>query len=596
MGIGSRLVRDPAAGASHPEGVAGGRWGPDPAGEEVARLERRLRLLADHLPDMIFRYEYVPVRRFDYVSPASTSISGYTPEEHYADPDLIFSIIHPDDREMVMAGVADPQDDSAEPMLLRWLHKDGSVVVTEQRYRLERDDTGAVIAIEGVVRDVTERLRRQLELEHEAHHDPVTGLANTRMLWTELARHLGVHEADCVIAVVRLDRLAIIRDLVGWQVAEGMVRAAAERLRQVTSAGCLVTKGDADELFWIACPDTGLDEAEELLQRVHDAFREPLVADGREVYVTTTAGARLVPAGADEDVETVLNDADAALRAVRGRGVRGSTRWFDARLHELATERLELEHDLRNAVIDGEITVSFQPQVDLAGGRLTGFEALARWDRRGHGQVSPALFIAMAEESGLIADLGDHVLFVATRQFARWRSKGLVTDQRVSVNVSRRQLGLPDLADSVLEIIGAAGLAPDGLTIEVTETAVMDAGADAALQLGRLADAGVRVSLDDFGTGHSALGALRELPLDELKIDRAFVRDLADDPAATAICTAMIALADGLDLELVAEGVETEFQARRLHALGCPVGQGFLFSPAVTPEELVPILEAGHIG
>jgi PAS domain S-box-containing protein/diguanylate cyclase (GGDEF)-like protein len=575
--------------------VSGGRWGPEPAEDEVARLERRLRLLADHLPDMIFRYEYVPVRRFDYVSPACTSIAGYTPEEHYADPDLIFSIVHPDDREVVEAGLADPRDEAGDPVLLRWLHKDGGVVVTEQRYRLERDGSGTVIAIEGVVRDVTDRLRRQMELEHEAHHDPVTGLANTRMLWTELARHLGSHDSDCVIAVVRLDRLAIIRDLVGWQVAEAMVRSAAQRLHDVTSAGCLVAKGDADELFWIACPDTGRDEADELLQRVHDAFREPLAADGRQVYVTTTAGARLVPAGASEEVETVLNDADAALRAVRGRGVRGSTRWFDGRLHELATERLELEHDLRNAVADGEIAVAFQPQVDLATGRLVGFEALARWVRRGHGPVSPALFIAMAEESGLIADLGDHVLYVASRQFARWRSRGLVTDQRVSVNVSRRQLGLPDLADSVLEITGAAGLDPDGLTIEVTETAVMEAGTDAAVQLGRLADAGVRVSLDDFGTGHSSLGALRGLPIDELKIDRAFVEDLADDPAATAICAAMIALADGLGLELVAEGVETKFQARRLHELGCPVGQGHLFSPAVAPDELVPLLQAGHI-
>jgi PAS domain S-box-containing protein/diguanylate cyclase (GGDEF)-like protein len=588
-------VRDPAAGGNHPDGVSGGRWGPEPAEDEVARLERRLRLLADHLPDMIFRYEYVPVRRFDYVSPACTSIAGYTPEEHYADPDLIFSIVHPDDREVVEAGLADPRDEAGDPVLLRWLHKDGGVVVTEQRYRLERDGSGTVIAIEGVVRDVTDRLRRQMELEHEAHHDPVTGLANTRMLWTELARHLGSHDSDCVIAVVRLDRLAIIRDLVGWQVAEAMVRSAAQRLHDVTSAGCLVAKGDADELFWIACPDTGRDEADELLQRVHDAFREPLAADGRQVYVTTTAGARLVPAGASEEVESVLNDADAALRAVRGRGVRGSTRWFDGRLHELATERLELEHDLRNAVADGEIAVAFQPQVDLATGRLVGFEALARWVRRGHGPVSPALFIAMAEESGLIADLGDHVLYVASRQFARWRSRGLVTDQRVSVNVSRRQLGLPDLADSVLEITGAAGLDPDGLTIEVTETAVMEAGTDAAVQLGRLADAGVRVSLDDFGTGHSSLGALRGLPIDELKIDRAFVEDLADDPAATAICAAMIALADGLGLELVAEGVETKFQARRLHELGCPVGQGHLFSPAVAPDELVPLLQAGHI-
>jgi PAS domain S-box-containing protein/diguanylate cyclase (GGDEF)-like protein len=560
-----------------------------PDDPQVARLERRLRMLAEHLPDMIFRYEFLPEPRFDYVSPASTSISGYTPEEHYEDPGLILDLIHPDDRELVATGMADPKEDAGEPIVLRWLCKDGSVVVTEQRYRLEHDDEGRIVAIEGVVRDVTARLRRQTELEYEATHDPVTGLANIRLLEEELDRHLHGDHDDCVVAVLRLDRFAIIRDLVGRSVAEAMMRDAGERLQLAAPAGGLVAKG-IDDLFWVVFPEVGRRAGEGLLQTVHDAFRDPVTGEGREVYLTVSAGVRLVEGGSSATVESVLNDADTALRAVRGRGVRGTSRWFDPQLHQDATERLELEHDLRVAVGDGDVAVVYQPQYEMATGRIVGFEALARWDRPGHGPVSPALFIAVAEESGLIADLGDHVLFTAARQFARWRAMGLVDRQRVSVNVSRRQLGLPDLADSVAEIIAAAGLPPEGLTIEVTETAVMEAGDVAAAQLAILVESGVRISLDDFGTGHSALGSLRDLPVHELKIDRAFIANMVHSRSDHAICAAMVALGQGLGLDLVAEGVETVEQATQLRELGCPVGQGYLFSYPLTPTDLATLL------
>jgi len=590
-------VRDPVEGFSPGEDDAwrakDARRADDAATAEgeLERLERRLALLAEHLPDMIFRFEFLPEPRFDYVSPASTAIAGYTPEEHYADPALITDVVHPDDREVLVTGMQHPQDDEGEPLLLRWMHKDGSIVVTEQRYRLEHDADGRTVAIEGVVRDVTGRLKRQVELEHEATHDPLTGLANMRLLEDQLDRHLAGVWGSFVVAVLRLDRFAIVRDLVGRSEAEAMVLEVADRLRSVAPAGGLVAKG-LDDLFWIVLAEADRDQGDAVLGLVVDAFRDPVAGEGREVYVTVSTGARLVEAGADVTVEEILNDADTALRAIRGRGVRGSIRWFDRQLQQNATARLQFEQDLRSAVRDGDISVVYQPQVEMETRRILGFEALARWDRPGHGPVSPQLFIDVAEESGLIADLGEHVLFTAARQFSRWRSAGLIDHQRVSVNVSRRQLGQPDLAESMLEIIAATGLPGGGLTIEVTETAVIEAGELAAAQLAELVAAGVRVSLDDFGTGQSSLSALRDLPVHELKIDRAFVNDVVDSKADRAICSAVIALGRGLGLDLVAEGIETEEQAALLRQLGCPVAQGWLFGKPVTAPEVPALLDA----
>ena len=253
---------------------------------------------------------------------------------------------------------------------------------------------------------------------------------------------------------------------------------------------------------------------------------------------------------------------------------------------------MELDNDLRRAVLDGEITIAYQPQVDLATGQVIALEALARWTRPGHGPVSPAEFIAVAEETGLIANLGDHVLFAAARQAARWRASGVLGSERVGVNVSRRQLGMPDLATWILEVLGAVGLPPEGLTVEVTETAVMDAGGGAAEQLAILADAGVRISIDDFGSGYSSLTALRSLPVHEMKIDRAFVSGADDDLADPVICQVVVSLAEGLGLELVAEGVETDAQRRALGELGCTVGQGFLYGQPLAAAEVPAALAA----
>ncbi|HEY6533608.1 MAG TPA: EAL domain-containing protein, partial [Acidimicrobiales bacterium] len=529
--------------------------------------------------------ELRPAPHAVYVSPSAEAVCGYSPSEVYADGGLLLGIIHPDDADEVGARIM--AGSSAQPLLFRWIHKQGHVIFVELRHRLEYDAEGEPSAVEGFARDVTDRVRAENAVDYAARRDVRTGLANHRVLEEELARLLapGERTSPIVVVVIQLDRFASVTELVGREAADGLLRVTGERLVHATSEHVVVAKG-RDDQFWLVAPALDRDDGDALLRRVAAVFHQPFVVDDRELYLTVSAGARLVAAGYDGTVEHVLADADAALRTAVPSGLRVTARWFDPAFHVDATSRLELDNDLRRAVHDGEITVAYQPQVDMATGRIVALEALARWDRPGHGPVSPAEFIAVAEETGLIANLGDHVLFAAARQVARWRATGVMTDQRVAINVSRRQLGIQDLATWILEVLGAVGLPADVLTIEVTETAVMDAGERAGAELQALADAGVRVSIDDFGTGYSSLTALRSLPVHEVKVDREFVSGVGDGLSSEAICRAVVSLAEGLGLELVAEGVETRNQADSLVALGCKIGQGYLFGHPLTPDEV----------
>ncbi len=540
---------------------------------------------------MIFRYELVPERRYAYVSPACTAISGYTPEEHYGNPELLHEIVHPEDR-AILADTLVPRAHGEQAVTLRWLHKDGWVVHVEQTFHLEQASEDDVVAIEGVVRNVTERTRERQLLEYEARRDPVTLLASAHLLEERLATQLTDPDRPTMVVVaVRLQRFTTIADHVGTAEARSLLRAAGARLVGALPDGVMVA-GTGSGLFWLLVVEQTPGESNRYVESVAGAFDEPLVsADGHDTYLEVSVGARRVEPAEDCTVDTVLGDTTAALRTLAGGDVRASARWFDPALRKAIAERLDLEHDLREAVRAGEIGVAYQPQVDMRTGFILGFEALARWNRHGFGPVGPDVFAAVAEDIGLIADLDDHVLFAAARQLARWRAAGLVSDQRVSVNLSRRQLGLPDLAVSLLEITAAVNLPPEGFTVEVTETGVTDAGDRAGEQLHHLAERGVRISIDDFGTGYSSLSALRELPVHELKVDRSFVSGLSQDSVDGAICSAVVGLARGLGLDLVAEGVETRRQADALIELGCPVGQGYLFGRPV-PAEAVPALIA----
>lgn len=588
------MAAEPAAPWANGAGGSSGGPGEDRA-EALPRTtdpDEIVRILTANITDIVFRVELVPEVRATYVSPAATAVCGYTPRELCAEPSFFALLVHPDDHGRVrdwISGDSDPQG----PVVARWIHKHGHLLHVEHRLRRERDSSGTVVALEGVARDVTDRVRMENELEYATHRDTTTGLASHRAFEEAVAAHLAGADRDAtsVVLVVQIDRFPAITELVGRDAADRLLRAAGERLVHATSPEVLVAKG-RDDQFWILHPRADRSAAEAVLRHITAAFHQPFVTDGRELYLTLSAGATMVSPADAPPVGQVLTDADAALRTAPPSGLRLNVRWFEPWVHVRSASRLELDNDLRRAVDDGEITVAYQPQLDLASGRVVGLEALARWDRPGHGPVSPAEFIAVAEETGLIANLGDHVLFAAARQAARWRAAGVLTDQRLSVNMSRRQLGMPDLAAWVLEVVGAVGLPPVGLTIEVTETAVMDAGDRAAAQLQALSDAGVRISVDDFGTGYSSLTALRSLPVHEMKIDREFVSGLGSDLGDTVICRAVISLAEGFGLQLVAEGVETTAQARTLLELGCTVGQGYLFSEPLSAAEIPDLLVA----
>jgi predicted signal transduction protein with EAL and GGDEF domain len=319
-----------------------------------------------------------------------------------------------------------------------------------------------------------------------------------------------------------------------------------------------------------------------IARRLHAAFEQPFDIAGQQRHVRASIGCRV--ATASGEAEALLRDADVAMYQAKDKG-RNRVELYSEETRKRIVRRLDVEQELRLAVEAGELAVHFQPQVDLLTGRVAGVEALARWTHPRLGPVSPAEFVSVAEESGLIGRLGSFVLEETCRQVAAWRRHGL--GLAATVNVSVHQLSDPGFADSVARAIGAAGLEPSCICLELTESALMGAGEEPRQALASLKGLGVYVAIDDFGTGFSSLAALKRLPVEVVKVDRSFVDGLGTDPEDSAIVASVLSLAHAMGLHVIAEGVETPLQASELVALGCTVAQGFLWSPAVPAGQVV---------
>jgi diguanylate cyclase (GGDEF)-like protein len=457
-------------------------------------------------------------------------------------------------------------------------------------------DLDFLLTISYVLTGAIEGRRAEERIRHDALHDGLTGLPNRALLLEHLRHALARTERDgrrIALFFLDVDHLKVLNDSLGHHAGDEMLRAVGPRLRGILRAADTVARFGGDEFAVLVEDVEDETDALKLAARVVGAFEEPFDVAGEPRSGSVSVGVVVSDPAAPRGPDELLSDADAAMYRAKERG-RGRYEAFDAGLRARITARLQVEADLRRALQgEGRLWVAYQPFYELPERRIAGVEALVRWDHPRRGPVGPADFIPVAEDSGLIVELGERVLRAACLQVARWQAETPARDLRLSVNISARQMALSSLLASVKGALDESGLPAASLGLEITEGLLLEPTPATAEALEALQALGVRLMLDDFGTGYSSLGYLRRYPLDVLKIDRTFVNDLGHDGDGDAgIVEAIVGMAKALGMRVIPEGVETAGQLARLTALGCDFAQGFLLSRPLPAEELERLLRA----
>ncbi|NMG31617.1 bifunctional diguanylate cyclase/phosphodiesterase [Aromatoleum evansii] len=461
------------------------------------------------------------------------------------------------------------------------------------------DAEGGFVGIVESEKDITDRriaeirlLQNQERLDHLAHHDTLTGLPNRLLFQERFDEKLGhAHRENATLALLflDLDRFKNVNDTFGHAIGDRLLEAVTHRLRQCMRLSDTVARLGGDEFAIILEPVPDLDAVSHVARKINDVLSQVFDIEGHELYVGTSVGISLFPVDG-HDVETLCRNADAAMYLAKQEG-RGTFRYFTADMNESARRRLDLEVRLRHALERGELELHFQPQLALEHGVIRGTEAQPRWHVDGVGLLAPAEFIPVAEESGLILPIGEWVMETACRQAVAWQALA-GAPLRVAVNLSARQFRQQKLVHMVRDILARTGLAPGLLDLELTESILLSDVESAIALMHELRALGVNLSLDDFGTGYSSLSYLNQFPIQHLKVAQEFVRHLPQDRRSRAIAEAVVLLAHSLDIEVVAEGVETEAQFDYFRRLGCAYIQGDYFSRPLPAREFEDLLRA----
>ncbi len=436
--------------------------------------------------------------------------------------------------------------------------------------------------------DITERKRAEARLAFMAQHDGLTGLPNRNVLrqhMDEMLVHTRRSAEKAALLMLGIDNFKTVNDTLGHGIGDKLLRAVAKRLRSTLREEDMVARLNSDEFAIVQSGLARPEDAVLLARRLLEAIGDPYLLEGQSVVVGASIGIAMAPSDGDES-EKLLKHAAMALSRAKNDS-RGTFSFFEPEMDARAQSRRKIEIDLREAIQHDMLRPYYQPLVDLATGRISGFEALVRWPHPEHGMISPAEFIPVAEETGLINALGGQMLHRACMDAAQWPD-----DVRVAVNLSPLQFRAGNLLSVVMEALKRSGLPARRLELEITETLLLEKSSLVLATLHALRALGVRISMDDFGTGYSSLSYLRSFPFDKIKIDRSFVRDLGTNREAQAIVRAIISLGVGLGVTITAEGVETEAELSCLRAEGCHEGQGFLFSRARPNDEIIVLLTA----
>lgn len=541
---------------------------------QVRESQSRYRAVVDNVKEVIYQTDARGC--WTLLNPAWTTITGWRINTSIGAPAVNF--VHQDDRKIYQAAFNQVLSGSAIEMEheFRLLTHDGSIRWVEAYARILVSPEGVVIGSSGTLSDVTERKRAEAAINQLAYYDSLTQLPNRVLFHRRLSEALSQaqqHEQEVALLFLDLDRFKVINDTLGHHVGDLLLQNVALRLKRCIRSQDMVARMGGDEFTVILPNIAGPAAASEVAQRIICELATPFVLEGHELVTTPSIGISIYP-GDGLDVDTLLKRADIAMYRAKDHA-RNSYQFFAPTMHPMALEQLELEQQLRRALDRQEFVVFYQPRLQLHTGRVTGMEALVRWQHPQRGLVGPGEFIPLAEESGLIVSLGDWVLRTACAQAKLWQTHGF-PPLRIAVNLSARQLHQPDVVERVVQALADTGLEPHYLELEITESTAIQHFEHTIEVLRAVKAMGVHVSLDDFGTGYSSLSYLKQFPLDTLKLDQSFVRNLLTNPQDAAIAEAVIALAHNLNLSVTAEGVETEAQRSFLQARHCDEVQGYL--------------------
>ncbi len=555
--------------------------------QALAEAELRYRDLFNGVP--VGLYQTRPDGQIIDANPALLQVLGYSSLAALCELNVRDLCVHPEGFELLQHALFN-HGGKVRGFLAQLRRHDGSIIWTESCTRIVHDAQGRVLYHEGALQDVTERRSVDERMHYLAHHDDLTGLPNRVMFKHRLEQAIAESARRgtlMALLLLDMDRFKAINDTLGHAVGDDLLKIIAERLTRCVREIDTVSRLAGDE-FALILPDlTQVEDAARVAQKILDTFAPPFQAGSHELFMSASIGIALYPVDGG-NLDTLLRNVDIAMYHAKEHG-RNTYQFYSTEMNVKAFERLSMENALRHALERDELSLHYQPQLDLRTGDITAVEALLRWQHPELGMISPLQFIPIAEETGMIAPIGEWVLRTACAQNKAWQDAGLPA-LRVAVNLSACQLRQANFVQVIERVLRDTGLAPRYLELELTESMLMHNTESAIATLTALNAMGIDISIDDFGTGYSSLAYLKRLPINALKIDKSFVSDIPGDLDDAAIASTIIVMAHHLGIRVIAEGVETQEQKDFLMTHACNAMQGYLFSHPVMVGNIPPLL------
>ena len=561
---------------------------------KLSDSEKLHRYIVEHSPDMIYMLD--EQGRFTYLNDRTQDLLGYDTESLIGTP--IAELVHHDDLNGIDELVHTDSSEDFVSKVLRLKTADGLVrffdfelspVLLNSTNGIATQGLNGVF---GVARDITARVKAEETISHQAYHDLLTNLPNRGLFEDRINMVIAQakrNEQKFSLMFLDLDRFKLINDTFGHTLGDLMLQAIARRLQSCIRKGDTLARFGGDEFTLLLPLIHGERDAILIAEKIRYALKKPFIIEGHELYTSVSIGIALYP-GDGTNLRELIAHADTAMYAIKQRGKDGY-QLYQSELDNSSDNRIVLEHDLRKAIDGNEFTLQYQPQVDLVTGKMSGLEALIRWDHPQQGRIMPMEFIDIAEQSGMVVPIGEWVIEKAIQDWVAWKEQG-VHVSRVAVNISSLQISQPSFADDVIELLANYSMPSEFLELEITESLLMTDTSNVIDKLQKLSECGIGIAIDDFGTGYSSLSYLQKFPLRTLKIDRTFVEEIENKDVDAYLVNAIVSIAKGLDLELVAEGVENWAQLEYLRSRGCDKVQGYLFSTAVDADQIERIVRA----